>query len=69
MTAFVAELRHQIVTAGQTLSQARQAEDDHAVHQHSARLLDLLDRAEATDVDTSDWVPASVVAAAAGNCA
>jgi hypothetical protein len=69
MTAFVVELHHRIVTAGQALNQAVQAEDDRMVHQHSARLLDLLDRAAATDVDTSGWVPAGVVAAAAGNCA
>lgn len=69
MTEFVAELRHRIETAGQSLTLARQSGDDVAVHRHSARLLDLLDRAAATDVDTSGWVPASVVAAAAGNCA
>lgn len=57
MTAFVAGLRHRIEAAGQ------------AVHRRSARLLDLLDRAAATDVDTPGWVPASVGAAAAGTCA
>jgi hypothetical protein len=31
------------------------------VHRHAARLLDLLDRARANDVDTTGWVPATLM--------
>lgn len=69
MTEFVATLRDRIETAGRALILAERAGDVDAVHRHSARLLDLLDQAASTDVDTSGWVPSSVLAAAAGNCA
>jgi len=40
------------------------AGDAGEVHRHSARLLDLLERAAANGVDTAGWVPAEVVSAA-----
>ena len=70
VSAFVTTLRTQVDLAQQALKQARQAGDNHQVHRHSARLLDLLERAASHGVDTSDWVSPEVVlvaSAAAGN--
>lgn len=70
MSAFVTTLRTQVDLAQQALAQARQAGDNHQVHRHSARLLDLLERATSHGVDTTDWVPPDVVSTAsiaAGN--
>jgi len=70
VSAFVTTLSTQVGLAQQALSQARQAGDNDQVHRHSARLLDLLDRAASHGVDTTDWVPPDVVSAAsiaAGN--
>jgi hypothetical protein len=61
VSAFVATLRTQVDLAQRALAGAR---DVNEVHRHSARLLDLLERAAAHGVDTADWVPADVVAAA-----
>ena len=66
MTEFTTVLRHQIEAAQQGLALAR---DERDLHRHSARLLDLLDRAAATDVDTAGWVRPAVMALASGNCA
>lgn len=70
VSEFVTELRTQVDHAGQALTQARRSADPDHVHQHSARLLDLLDRAAAHGVDTHDWVADDLVATArtaAGN--
>lgn len=61
MGAFVATLRTQVDLAQRSLAGAGDAGE---VHRHSARLLDLLERAAANGVDTAGWVPAEVVSAA-----
>lgn len=70
MNEFVAVLRAQVDQARHALDQARRIDDNDHVHQHSARLLDLLERAASHGVDTTDWVSAdlvSVATAAAGS--
>ena len=70
MNEFVAVLRAQVDQARQALDQARQVDDNEHVHRHSARLLDLLERAKSHGVDTTDWVSADLVfvaTAAAGS--
>jgi hypothetical protein len=70
VTEFVTTLHTQVDLAQRALGEARRAEDAEQVHRHSARLLDLLDRATSHGVDTTDWVPAevlSVASNAAGN--
>jgi hypothetical protein len=65
--AFVATLRTQVDLAQRALARAGDTDE---VHRHSARLLDLLERAAANGVDTTEWVPSDVVSAAslaAGN--
>jgi hypothetical protein len=61
VSAFVATLRTQVDLAQRALAGAA---DVNEVHRHSARLLDLLERAEANGVDTTEWVPSTVVSAA-----
>lgn len=70
MSAFVTTLRGQVDLAQQALVQARQSGDNNQVHRHSARLLDLLERAASHGVDTTAWVPSEVMSTAstaAGN--
>jgi hypothetical protein len=70
VSEFVTALRAQVEQAQRGLDQARQAGDGDLVHRHSARLLDLLDRAAAHGVDTAGWVPPDALALAstvAGN--
>jgi hypothetical protein len=70
VSAFVTTLRTQVDLAEQALAQARRSGGNHQVHRHSARLLDLLERAASHGVDTADWVPpevASAASTAAGN--
>ncbi|MPZ81767.1 MAG: hypothetical protein GEV28_15715 [Actinophytocola sp.] len=69
MTEFTTVLYSRIEAAQQGLALARQAGDDREIHRHSARLLDLLDRAAATDVNTTGWVAPAVLDVAAGHCA
>lgn len=69
MTEFTTVLHSRIEAAQQALELAWRSGDDGEIHRHSARLLDLLDRAAAIDVDTTGWVRAAVMALAAGNCA
>jgi hypothetical protein len=70
LSTFVATLHTQVDQAQQALAHARQASDDGQVHRYGARLLDLLDRAAAHGVNTTDWVPRdllSLASSAAGN--
>ena len=64
MSAFVTTLRTQVDLAQQALTQARRSGDGYQVHRHSARLLDLLERAASHAVDMTDWVPPDVVSTA-----
>ncbi|WNV84860.1 hypothetical protein [Umezawaea sp. Da 62-37] len=57
MSAFTAVLREEMETTQRSLEAAQQAGLPFEVHLHSARLLDLLDRAERNSVDTTGWVP------------
>lgn len=59
---FETTLRESVTTARRGLEQARLEEQPAQIHQYAARLLDLLDRAGAGDIDTTDWVPATVMA-------
>lgn len=61
MSAFVTTLRTQVDRAQRALVAAGDADE---VHRHSARLLDLLERAASNGVDTTEWVPSDVVSAA-----
>ena len=65
---FTATLRDQISTAQDALLAAQQAGRSRQVYLHSARLLDLLDRAAREGVETSGWVPADILAAAHAAC-
>jgi hypothetical protein len=70
VSAFVTTLRTQVDLALHGLAAARRTGDDDQVHRHGARLLDLLERAAAHGVDTSDWAPpdlVSLASTAAGN--
>jgi hypothetical protein len=70
MSAFAAALRTEIDQAQRSLVTARHTDDGDALHRYAARLLDLLDRAKAHGVDTSDWVSRetlAVASAAAGD--
>lgn len=70
VSAFVRTLRTQVDDAQQALDQARRGGDHDQLHQHGARLLDLLERAASHGVDTADWVPpdlVSLASTAAGN--
>lgn len=50
------------MSAQQQLERAHLEAQPSQVHRHAARLLDLLDRARANDIDTTGWVPATVMA-------
>ncbi|QUQ64228.1 hypothetical protein [Kutzneria sp. CA-103260] len=70
MSAFVTTLRTQVDLAEQALEQARRDANRDQLHRHSARLLDLLERAATHGIDTTDWVPpemVSLASTAAGN--
>ena len=70
VNAFTTTLHTQVDQAQQALEQARQAGDRDQVHRHSARLLDLLERAASHGVNTTDWVSPDLVSTAstaAGN--
>lgn len=69
MSGFAAVLREEIESTRRSLETAQRADQSFEVHLHSARLLDLLDRAERNAVDTAGWVPEAELSAAASNCA
>jgi hypothetical protein len=69
MNEFRTVLRQNIETTQRRLRAAEQAGLERDVHLHSARLLDLLDRAASHGVDTSGWVQPFALAVAVGNCA
>lgn len=69
MSGFTAVLREEIETTRRSLEAAQQAGHPFEVHLHSARLLDLLDRAQRNAVDTAGWVPETALSTAASNCA
>ena len=69
MNEFTTVLRENIETIQSRLRAAEQAGLEREIHLHSARLLDLLDRAAIHGIDTSGWVQPGVLAVAAGNCA
>lgn len=55
-------LRESVMSARLQLERAFLDEQPSQVHRHAARLLDLLDRARANDIDTTGWVPATLMA-------
>ncbi|MHA6797322.1 hypothetical protein ACVGVM_27970 (plasmid) [Pseudonocardia bannensis] len=59
---FETVLRESIDRAQHALQLAQRDEQSLEEHQHAARLLDLLDRARAYDIDTTGWVEPSVLA-------
>jgi NADH:ubiquinone oxidoreductase subunit E len=69
MSGFTAVLREKIETTQRSLEAAQHADHPFEVHLHSARLLDLLDRAQHNAVDTAGWVPETALSTAASNCA
>lgn len=62
---FETTLRESVMTARRGLEQARLEAQPAQIHRYAARLLDLLDRARAGDIDTTGWVPPTVMAEAA----
>jgi hypothetical protein len=68
MSEFVTVLRHNIERSQRSLKAAQQADQPYEVHLHSARLMDLLDRAAANGVDTTGWIRRDTLASAAANC-
>ena len=69
MSEFTAVLRHNIEGSQRSLKAAQQADHPYEVHLHSARLMDLLDRAAENGVDTTGWIHRDTLASAAANCA
>ena len=65
---FVAVLRDQIAITQDALVAAQQGSRPLLVYRHSARLLDLLDRAAVTGVDTTGWVPEDILSVANATC-
>ena len=65
---FTEVLRVQIATTQDAISAARAAGLPRQVYRHSARLLDLLDRAARDGVDTSGWVPEDILIVAHATC-
>lgn len=57
-------LHTRISDAQRALEQARNAGHEHEVHLHSARLLDLIDRAVGLGADVSGWVHPAVLSIA-----
>jgi len=69
MNEFATVLRENIETVQRRLRAAEQAGLEREVHLHSARLLDLVDRATRHGIDISGWVQPIALAVATGNCA
>lgn len=65
---FTAVLRDQIGSTERALVAAEQAAQPREVYRHSARLLDLLDRASRNGVDTTGWVSEEARSAALTAC-
>jgi post-segregation antitoxin (ccd killing protein) len=59
---FETALRESVMSARRQLERAYLDAQPSQVHRHAARLLDLLDRARANGIDTSGWVPATLMA-------
>jgi hypothetical protein len=66
---FTAVLRDNIEGSQRSLKAAQQADHPYEVHLHSARLMDLLDRATENGIDTTRWIHRDTLASAATNCA
>jgi hypothetical protein len=64
---FTAVLRDQIGTTQRAPLAAQEASQPRQVHRHSARLLDLLDRAARNGVDTTGWAPEATLSVAHAN--
>ncbi len=69
MAEFVTALRGGVEDAQRELRRAELDGRDYDAHRHSARLLDLLDRAAASGIDTTGWVARTVLMVACGHCA
>ena len=65
---FTEVLRVQIATTQDAILAARAARLPRQVYRHSARLLDLLDRAARDGFDTSGWVPEDILTVAHATC-
>ncbi|MDT7575451.1 MAG: hypothetical protein QOH17_1784 [Pseudonocardiales bacterium] len=59
---FETALRESVTSARRQLERSYLDAQPSQVHRHAARLLDLLDRARANDIDTTGWVPATLMA-------
>jgi hypothetical protein len=59
---FETALRESVMSARRQLERAYLDALPSQVHRHAARLLDLLDRARPNDIDTTGWVPATLMA-------
>jgi hypothetical protein len=62
-----AELRAQVTDSEQKLRVAVDVDHDFEAHLHSARLLDLLDRARSNNIDTTEWVDPDILTIAQGS--
>lgn len=60
MDAFVRMLRQQVLDTEAALETARWSGDQAAVDMYDARLLDLLDRGTANNVDAGSWLTAEL---------
>ena len=59
---FETALRESVMSARRQLERAYLDGQPAQVHRHAARVLDLLDRARANDIDTTGWIPATLMA-------
>jgi hypothetical protein len=64
MDGFESTLREQVEATQHELGQAARLDETFEIHLHGARLMDLLDRASAHAIDTTDWVDNSLLALA-----
>lgn len=64
MLAFETALHVSVERARDALQRDTDDGQPQEVHRHAARLLDLLDRARSNGIETTGWVPASVLESA-----
>ena len=65
---FTAVLRDQVGSTERALVAAEHSAQPREVYRHSARLLDLLDRAARNGVDTTVWVSEDALSIAQATC-
>jgi hypothetical protein len=68
ISEFTAVLRDQLGTTERALVAAKEAAQTRELYRHSARVLDLMDRASRNGVETTGWVPEDALSVAQATC-